>query len=107
MLASLGHRRAGSEFSDTGRAFYLKTQRQQFDDDEIQGELTTMKELQLPPPHNPRREEAKRSRGEHDVEHEENTPTDAPDVENRHLIDKIMRVPTVHHPKGRQDQRPR
>jgi len=65
-----------------------------------------MKELQLPPPHNPRREETKRSHGEHDVEHEENTPIDAPDVENRHLIDKIVRMPTVHHPKVWQLERP-
>ena len=64
-----------------------------------------MKELRLPPPHNPRREQGKRSRGEHDVEHEENTPTDAPDVENRHH--KIVRPPTINHPKGRQGQRPR
>ena len=66
-----------------------------------------MKELRLPPPHNPRREQGKRSRGEHDVEHEENTPTDAPDVENRHHVDKIVRPPTIKHPKGRQGQRPR
>lgn len=59
-----------------------------------------MKELQLPPPHNPSREEAKRSRGEHDVEHEEDTPTDAPDVENRRLMDKVVRVSALHHPKG-------
>lgn len=60
-----------------------------------------MKDLHLPPPHQPRREEAKRSRGVHDVEHEENTPSDAPDVENRHQIDKAVRVPTIHHPKAR------
>ena len=59
-----------------------------------------MKDLHLPPPHQPRREEARRSKGEHDVEHEENTPTDAPDVENRRLIDKMVRVATLHHPKG-------
>lgn len=65
-----------------------------------------MKELRLPPPHNPRREQAKRSRGEHDVEHEEDVPTDAPDVENRHLTDRVVHTPAVHHPKGWQDQRP-
>lgn len=59
-----------------------------------------MKELHLPPPHQPRREEAKRSRGEHDVEHEENTPSDAPDLENRHLMDKPARVPARNHPKA-------
>ena len=59
-----------------------------------------MKDLHLPAPHQPRREEARRSKGEHDAEHEENTPTDAPDVENRHLIDKMVRAPTLHHPKG-------
>ena len=59
-----------------------------------------MKDLHLPPPHQPRREEAKRSRGEQDIEHEEHTPSDAPDVENRHPIDKIVRPPTIHHPKA-------
>jgi hypothetical protein len=28
-------------------------------------------------------------------------------VENRHHVDKIVRPPSINHPKGRQGQRPR
>ena len=65
-----------------------------------------MKELQLPPSHNSRREWVKRARGEHCLEQEENTPTDAPDVENRHQADARPPIPTIIHPQGRDSEGP-
>lgn len=69
-------------------------------DDGPPGDLITMKDLHLPPPHTPRRREPLRSKAEHDTAEEQHTPRDAPDVENRHLIEQMVRVPTHQHCPG-------
>ena len=58
-----------------------------------------MKELHLPPPHQPRRTNDQRSTVEHAIEHEENTPTDAPDVSGAHPVEPKTRPPHTYHPR--------
>ena len=58
-----------------------------------------MKDLHLPPPHQPRRSNDKRSTVEHDIEREENTPTDAPDADTRRPTEPKTRMPNFFHPK--------
>lgn len=60
-----------------------------------------MKELYRSPAHQVRREADRRAQRDHDRPHEENKPTEAPDVENRRPEDRWGDPLNVRHPTGR------